>query len=113
MDVCVGAGGGQRPSVRSRFFLDRKEPEHEDKTLFRPAADPGGAPDCRCADRGGLLALRAVVGQGGLALLEGLFLVHTRFVGDYDTAAVVDAGAGRDGGRTGGPVELLSDCRGI
>lgn len=40
---------------------------------------------------GGLLALRAVVGQGGLALLEGLFLVHTRFVGDYDTAAVVDA----------------------
>lgn len=62
---------------------------------------------------GGLLALRAVVGQGGLALLEGLFLVHTRFVGDYDTAAVVDAGAGRDGGRTGGPVELLSDCRGI
>ena len=40
---------------------------------------------------GGLLALRAVVGPGGRALLEGLFLVHTRFVGDYDTAAVVDA----------------------
>ena len=40
---------------------------------------------------GGLLALRLTVGEGALSLLEGLFLVNTRFVGEYEPIEAVDA----------------------
>ena len=40
---------------------------------------------------GGLLALRLTVGEGALSLLEGLLLVNTRFVGEYDPVSAVDA----------------------
>lgn len=40
---------------------------------------------------GGLLALRLTVGEGALSLLEGLFLVNTRFVGEYEPVEAVDA----------------------
>ena len=40
---------------------------------------------------GGFLVLRAAVGDGGLSLLRGLALVNTRFVGEYEEDAVVDA----------------------
>ena len=40
---------------------------------------------------GSLLALRLTVGEGALSLLEGLFLVNTRFVGEYEPVEAVDA----------------------
>ncbi len=40
---------------------------------------------------GGLLALRMTVGEGALSLLEGLLLVNTRFVGEYEPVQAVDA----------------------
>lgn len=40
---------------------------------------------------GGLLALRLTVGEGALSLLEGLLLVNTRFVGEYEPVEAVDA----------------------
>ncbi len=36
------------------------------------------------------LVLWAVVGEGGLSLLGGLFLVNTRFVGEYESEEAVD-----------------------
>lgn len=38
-----------------------------------------------------LAVLYALVGKGGLSLLEGLWLVNSRFVGEYDETQVVDA----------------------
>ena len=40
---------------------------------------------------GSLLALRLTVGEGALSLLEGLLLVNTRFVGEYEPVEAVDA----------------------
>lgn len=40
---------------------------------------------------GSLLALRLTVGEGALSLLEGLMLVNTRFVGEYEPVEAVDA----------------------
>lgn len=40
---------------------------------------------------GGLLVLRLTVGEGALSLLEGLLLVNTRFVGEYEPVEAVDA----------------------
>lgn len=40
---------------------------------------------------GSLLVLRLTVGRGALSLLEGLFLVNTRFVGEYDQTQAVDS----------------------
>ena len=39
----------------------------------------------------GLLAVRAWMGEGGRSLVEGLRLVNTLFVGEYDETEVVDA----------------------
>ena len=38
-----------------------------------------------------LAVLYGLVGKGGLSLLEGLWLVNSRFVGEYDETQVVDA----------------------
>ena len=38
-----------------------------------------------------LAVLYALVGKGGLSLLEGLWLVNNRFVGEYDKTQTVDA----------------------
>ena len=35
--------------------------------------------------------LYALVGKAGLSLLEGLYLVNSRFVGEYDETQVVDS----------------------
>lgn len=40
---------------------------------------------------GCLLAVRLIAGEGALSLLEGILLVNTSFVGDYDPDQAVDA----------------------
>lgn len=42
----------------------------------------------------GILAARYLIGPGGLAMLQGLRLIETRFVGEYDEEKLVDEALG-------------------
>ena len=58
-----------------------------------------------------LAVFYGIFGKEGLSLLEGLYLVNSRFVGEYDETQVVDSAL--SGGRSGRPVELLPHRGGV